>query len=118
MIYLSGPSKSIEKLNEIYQKLVSEGFTVHYPFVHVEDCTEKTVINDLKKVWHSSILIRVVDENPSEGAPHEAHEAFICHIPVVILNLTGKDLDPWTKFFSNKEARSVEELLTFLREKK
>jgi hypothetical protein len=115
VIYLSGPSKSIEKLSEIYQKLISEGFDVFYPFVHVEDCTEKTVISDLRKVWHSSLLIRVVDENSSEGAAHEAHEAYICHIPVVILNLTGKDLDPWTKFFSNEEVRSVEELIKFLK---
>jgi hypothetical protein len=115
MIYLSGPSKSIEKLSEIYQKLVSEGFDVHYPLLYVEDCTEKTVIEDIRKVWRSNLLIRVIDGNPSEGAPHEAHEAFICHIPVVILNLTGKDLDPWTKFFSNKEVRSVDELLTFLK---
>ena len=94
--------------------LTKQGFNVYYPFKEkIRD--NEIVMADIKAIWKSSTLVRVIDGNSSIGACHEAHEASICGIPVIVLNLTDKKLDPWTKFFTDKEVRSIEELINCLR---
>jgi len=114
MIYVAGSHNSKGKMLEVCQALKSEGFDVHYPF-EFESCSEEIVLKDIRAIWKSSVVVRVVDGNSSEGASHEVHEAMLCNIPVFLLNLTGKDLDPWTKFFSDREVRSLGELIQVLK---
>ena len=117
MIYVAGSSKSKEKIFEVCQLLKKEGFEVYYPF-EFESCSEEIVTRDIKAIWKCSALVRLVDDNNSEGAPHEAQEAKLCNIPVILLNLTGKVLDPWTKFYSDVEVTSLNDLLNVIKRRK
>ena len=75
-------------------------------------------MKDIKAIWKCSVLVRIVDGNNSEGSPHEAQEAKLCGISVILLNLTGKVLDPWTKFYSDVEVTSLNDLLNVIKRRK